>query len=292
MYDDPDFDEFSLYDLQHEDDPVLLLDDAMLEGLALEGLDLDGYGMEPPELMLDVPYVPSDEKVVDALLDLAGVTSRDLLYDLGCGDGRIVVAAAMQRSARAVGIDLDPARIADAMEYAGNCRVERWVDFREGDLLEADFSNATVVTLYLLDSINLELRPRLQQELQPGTRIVSHAFDMGDWKPDEHVRLGGINLYKWIVPARLAGRWQWHSACGKAFAIELKQKHQKLSGTAQIDGQPAQLQRALLQGDLVELQISAPDTGKPYRFTIRYRDGELQPLDPAVQPAAATRITG
>lgn len=291
MYNDPDFDEFSLYDLQHEDDPMMLLDDAMLEGLMLDGLDYDGYGMEPPELMLDVPYVPSDEKIVDALLDLAGVTSRDLLYDLGCGDGRIVVAAAMQRSARAVGIDLDPARIADAMEYAGNCQVERWVDFREGDLLEADFSNATVVTLYLLDSVNLELRPRLQQELQPGTRIVSHAFDMGDWKPDEHVRLASINLYKWIVPARLAGQWQWHSACGKEFVVDLKQKHQKLSGTARIDGQPARLQRALLQGDLVELQISSAEHNTPYTFTMRYRDGLLQPQDPAMQPAAAQPVT-
>lgn len=276
MYDDPDFDEFSLYDLQHEDDPVLLLDDAMLEGLALEGLDLDGYGMEPPELMLDVPYVPSDEKVVDALLDLAGVTSRDLLYDLGCGDGRIVVAAAMQRSARAVGIDLDPARIADAMEYAGNCRVERWVDFREGDLLEADFSNATVVTLYLLDSINLELRPRLQQELQPGTRIVSHAFDMGDWQPDDWLKLSDANLYMWIVPARVAGAWEWEGPDGTPYRVELRQKHQEVRGRAWRNGKRVQLESADLKGSRLDLTLGKARSRTLETFTLTFADGELQ----------------
>src|SRR5690606_9512867 len=128
---------------------------------------------------------------------LAGVGRRDVLYDLGCGDGRIVVAAARHFGTRGVGIEIDPARIADAMEYAGDVGVEYLVDFVEDNIFTADIAEATVVTLYLLDTVNLKLRPRLLHELRPGTRIVSHAFDMGDWLPDEHLELGGINLYKW-----------------------------------------------------------------------------------------------
>lgn len=286
MYDDYDYDEYSMDELNFGEDPSM---DYLLEDALLEGLHLDEYSIDEPDIMLDVPYVPTDEKIVDALLDLAGVTSRDILYDLGCGDGRIVVAAAMQRNARGIGIDLDPMRIAEAMEYAGNSRVEHMVDFFEADLLEADFREATVVTLYLLDIINLELRPRLQQELRPGTRIVSHAFDMGDWKPDERVNCGGINLYKWIVPAQLAGHWHWQDSTGRSFNLQLKQKHQKLSGQALVDGQPARLVSALLQGDLAEFRIQQEGSSQLLNFIMRYKDGQLVPEDNELQPEPATR---
>ena len=287
MYDDHDFDEYSMHELDFSEDPNrdYLLDDAMLEGLSL-----DEYSIDEPEIMLDVPYVPTDEKIVDALLDPAQVTSKDILYDLGCGDGRIVVAAAMQRNARGIGIDLDPMRIAEAMEYAGNSRVEHMVDFFEGDLLEANFKEATVVTLYLLDIINLELRPRLQQELRPGTRIVSHAFDMADWKPDERVNCGGVNLYKWIVPAQIAGSWQWQATDGKNFSIQLKQKHQKLSGQAQVNGEPAKLISALLQGALVEFRIQETDASEAYNFVMRYDNDQLLPVDSELQTEPAQRL--
>ena len=286
MYDDYDYDEYSMDELNFGDDPSM---DYLLEDALLEGLQLDEYSIDEPDIMLDVPYVPTDEKIVNALLDLADVTSRDILYDLGCGDGRIVVAAAMQRNTRGIGIDLDPMRIAEAMEYAGNSRVEHMVDFFEGDLLEADFREATVVTLYLLDIINLQLRPRLQQELKPGTRIVSHAFDMGDWQPDERASCGGVNLFKWIVPAQIAGSWQWQDAEGRHFTLQLKQKHQKLSGTAQVDGQPAKLISALLQGDLAEFRILLVDGKQPLNFVMRYKDGQLVPQDSELQPEPASR---
>lgn len=287
MYDDHDFDDYSMHELDFSEDPT---QDYLLEDALLEGLSLDEYSIDEPDIMLDVPYVPTDEKIVDALLDLAQVTSKDIVYDLGCGDGRIVVAAAMQRNARGIGIDLDPMRIAEAMEYAGNSRVEHMVDFFEGDLLEADFREATVVTLYLLDIINLELRPRLQQELRPGTRIVSHAFDMSDWKPDERVNCGGINLYKWIVPAQIAGTWQWQTTDGKQFSMQLKQKHQKLSGQVHIDGEPAKLVSALLQGALAEFRIQAGDAAEPASFVMRYENGQLLPVDNELQTEPAVRV--
>jgi len=133
----------------------------------------------------DVPYVPTTEPAVTAMLKLAGVTKADVVYDLGCGDGRIVIAAAKTFGARAVGIDINPVRIGEAKENAKKAGVEKLVRFEENDLFEADIHEATVVTLFLLPHINLKLRPKLLQDLKPGTRVVSNTFDMGDWKPDK-----------------------------------------------------------------------------------------------------------
>lgn len=237
--------------------------------------ELTDYALDEPYLLLDIPFVPSDEKIIQAMLDLAALERRDLLYDLGCGDGRIVVAAARQKGARAIGIDLDPLRIAEAMEYAGNVRVEHLVDFLEGDLLEADFSAATVVCLYLLDSINLQLRPRLQQELRPGSRIISHTFGMGDWEPDAHVRIDGNNVYKWIVPARVAGNWQWEDEHGRAYQLELEQKHQMLGGRIRIDGHETTLVESRIDGDLLELRWRPSETGALSCLRMRHEDGRL-----------------
>jgi SAM-dependent methyltransferase len=159
-----------------------------------------------PSRPLDVPYVATDERVVKAALELAGVTKDDVVMDLGCGDGRIVIAAA-QRGARGIGIDLDPQRILEANANARAAGVESLVRFVEGDIFDADISGATVVFLYLLPEINLELRPKLLRELKPGTRVVSHNFDMGDWEPDRTVRVplrpNRIPiLYLWTIPAR------------------------------------------------------------------------------------------
>ncbi len=253
-------------------------------------LAFDDYGIEEPEVFLDVPYVPTDEKVVQAMLDLAEVTSKDVLYDLGCGDGRIVVAAAMDRNARGIGIDLDPMRIADAMEYAGNTGVEHIVDFLEGDLLEEDFSQATVVTLYLLDLVNVELRPRLLNELCPGTRIVSHAFDMGDWRPDERKSFSGINLFKWFVPAKVSGSWQWQATSGETYKVELQQKYQRLKGKAWVNGKKAQLSSALLRGDLLELQIQTNTDSQPISFVMRCEAEQLVAADGNLQATPAIRL--
>jgi len=150
---------------------------------------------------LDVPYVPTDQSVVDAMLDLAGLKSGDRHFDLGCGDGRIVITAA-KRGAIATGIDLDPKRIQEANENAKKERVTDKVTFIEGDLFDFDFSKADVLTLYLLPSVNLKLRPKILNEMKPGTKVVSHAFDMGDWKPEKEIEVDGHTLFLWTVPAR------------------------------------------------------------------------------------------
>ncbi len=157
---------------------------------------------QPPVHAPDVPYVPTDPDVVDGMLRLAGVTSADTVYDLGCGDGRIVVRAAKQYRAHAVGVDINPERIREARANAQRNGVESLVRFEENDLFRADIHDATVVTLYLLPNVNLKLRPKLLSDLKPGTRIVSHSFDMGDWKPLKQENVDGALLYLWVVPER------------------------------------------------------------------------------------------
>ncbi|NEU08032.1 class I SAM-dependent methyltransferase [Flavihumibacter sp. R14] len=155
------------------------------------------------DVKLDVPYVPTRPEVVAAMLKLANVTSKDVVYDLGCGDGRIVITAAKEYGARGKGIDINPERITEAKANAQKAGVTDKVQFAVGDLFKSDFSPASVVTLYLLPAINLKLRPQLLEQLKPGTRIVSHAFDMGDWKPEKTVEVdGGATIYLWTVPAK------------------------------------------------------------------------------------------
>jgi tRNA G37 N-methylase Trm5 len=151
----------------------------------------------------DVIFVPTPQEVVDAMLKLANVHAGDVLYDLGSGDGRIPVTAAKQYGIRAYGIDVDPQRIQEANENAKKSGVTHLVQFRREDLFKADFKDATVVTLYLLPDLNVKLRPRLLAELKPGTRIVSHQFDMGTWKPDKKVELSSSRtIYLWTIPPR------------------------------------------------------------------------------------------
>jgi len=148
---------------------------------------------------LDVPYVPTPQSVVKGMLELAKVHKGDFVIDLGCGDGRIVVAAARDFGARARGYDLNPERIKEAKENAAKDHVEDRAEFIEKNLFEADISKATVVTLYLLPSVNEKLMPRLQGELKPGTRIVSHSFRMGNWEPDETREVEGRKIYLWVI---------------------------------------------------------------------------------------------
>jgi ribosomal protein L11 methylase PrmA len=138
--------------------------------------------------------------VVNEVLRLANVQSDDVIYDLGSGDGRIVISTAQQYGTRGIGIDIDPQRIQEANENAQKAEVSDRVQFLQQDLFEADFRNATVVTLYLLPELNVKLRPKLLRELKPGTRIVSHAFDMGEWEADETVEVDGKTVYYWVVP--------------------------------------------------------------------------------------------
>jgi SAM-dependent methyltransferase len=153
---------------------------------------------------LDVHFVPTPHEVVDAMLKMAKVTKDDVVYDLGCGDGRIVIAAAKQYGARGVGIDLDPDRIKEARENAEKAGVTDKVKFIEGDLFQQDLSDASVVTLYLLSELNMRLRPKLFKELRPGSRVVSHSFSMGDWQPKEQAEINNNRIYFWVIPEKSA----------------------------------------------------------------------------------------
>ena len=171
----------------------------------LMGVIGDCTAAEPsrPERKLDVWYVPTTNEVVDRMLDVAKVGPLDVVYDLGCGDGRIVIAAAKKYGTRGVGVDLDPARIREARANAKKAGVENLVTFKVADLFKTDLREATVVTLYLLPELNRRLKPKLFAELKPGARVVSHDFDMGrEWPPDQYIKLGTDGIYLWNMPAQ------------------------------------------------------------------------------------------
>jgi ubiquinone/menaquinone biosynthesis C-methylase UbiE len=172
-------------------------------GLAgCESIGAQGLKIEPPAPHRDpdVPYVPTRQEVVEAMLKMAGVKAADVVYDLGCGDGRIVIAAAQRFGARGVGIDINPTRISEARYNARRAGVEKQVEFQVGDLFEADIREATVVTLYLLPDVNLRLKPKLQRDLRPGTRIVSHDFSMGpDWPAERTEKIGNSTVFFWTI---------------------------------------------------------------------------------------------
>ncbi|HKO96465.1 MAG TPA: class I SAM-dependent methyltransferase [Pyrinomonadaceae bacterium] len=155
------------------------------------------YAQEPAK---DVPYVPTPQVVVDKMLEVAAVTKGDVVYDLGSGDGRIVITAAKKYGVRGVGVDIDPERVQEANANAVLAGVADRVKFLEQDLFKTDLKEASVVTLYLLPEVNLRLRPKLWKELKPGTRVVSHAFNMGDWKPDQTLQVEGRTIYYWVIP--------------------------------------------------------------------------------------------
>lgn len=168
----------------------------------------------------DVIYVPTPPEVVDAMLKVANVRRGDVLYDLGSGDGRIPIAAAQKYNVtRATGIEINPERISEAQQNLQTAGVGDRVRFRNEDLFEADFSDATVITLYLLPALNVKLLPKLLRELKPGTRIVSHAFAMGDWKPEQTLEIGGRSVYFWTIPAKGTPAYAAASAAAGAGGI-------------------------------------------------------------------------
>jgi SAM-dependent methyltransferase len=154
------------------------------------------------QLALDVPYVPTPMPVVQKMLEMAELRSGEMMYDLGCGDGRIVVTAAKERGARGVGIDLNPVRINEARANARRAKVDDRARFMVGDLFAADFSSADVVTLYLLPEVNRRLRPQLWRQLKVGARVVSHSFDMGDWAPERSERVENATIHRWTITAQ------------------------------------------------------------------------------------------
>ena len=238
---------------------------------------LQPVSIQAQEVNLDVPFVPTPYEVVDEMLRLAELKKGDILYDLGCGDGRIVIEAAKRAGIRAVGIDIDPERIRESEENAIKAGVQKMVEFRCQNIFEADFSDATVVTMYLLPDVNIRLRPTILRKLRPGTRIVSHSFDMDEWEPEKHTYVAASlyphSVYLWIVPANISGIWEWKMNLKQkktGCRLEIEQHFQKYSGQLILGDEKIPLPEGKVNGDLIDLVVtpaSLKDT--TLRFTGR-----------------------
>lgn len=222
----------------------------------------------PPVLAVekDVPYVPTPEPVVQTMLQLANVGAKDLLYDLGSGDGRIVITAAKERGARGIGVDIDPDRIAESRSNAKRMNVEKQVQFIEGDLFKVDLHPATAVTLYLLPAVNMKLRPKLLDELRPGTPVVSHQFDMGDWKPEKTVTVGTATVHLWHVPARVAGTWRYRATAANGqeeqHLLQLTQHIDTVQGSVTVNDKTYPIENGRVRGQRLTFTVKRPDAGK------------------------------
>lgn len=205
----------------------------------------------------DVVWVPTNDGLVTRMLDMAKVTSSDLVYDLGAGDGKIAIAAARNFGAKAVGVEYNPemATLAQCLVRAEG--LTQQVKIIQGDIFETNFSDATVVTLYLLPELNLKLRPTIL-EMKPGTRVVSHSFLMGDWQPDQSSVSEDGAAYLWLVPAKVGGKWTFKQQNGKdTFSVQLKQNFQKLDGTAGSRG--VEIDQGEIKGTQLSLMFSDGD---------------------------------
>jgi SAM-dependent methyltransferase len=236
---------------RHALPPAVVFTLALAAPGGLAGQETPAPGRTP-----DVHFVPTDTTKVREMLTAARVDSQDLVYDLGCGDGRIVISAVKAYGARGVCVDIDPARIRQSKSNADTAGVRSRIEFVEGDLFKQDLTRATVVTLYLLPVLNQRLRPKLFQELRPGTRVVSNAFDMGDWMPDRTLDIktfSGMQTYAflWIIPADVSGEWRLDSegGPGRRYTLDIRQKYQVVSGTAASGGKKVPLANFSVKGD-------------------------------------------
>ncbi|MCC6947916.1 MAG: class I SAM-dependent methyltransferase [Bradyrhizobiaceae bacterium] len=227
-------------------------------------------GREP--VKLDVPFVPTPESVVQRMLELGNVKSGDYVIDLGSGDGRIAIAAA-KRGARALGVDIDPRRIEEANANAAKAGVTDRVTFRRENLFETPIKDANVITMYLLTSVNHQLRPRLLEELRPGTRIVSHAFSMGEWEPDVHEKVDNRDVYLWIIPAKVGGRWTLKDG-EQAIALDVEQEFQAIEGKATVNGRTVPITNGKLNGD--EIVFTLEIAGKPETYQGKVSGGKIE----------------
>jgi len=255
--------------------------------LVLSACTFEGGGIAPfdpapaavAEADLEVPYVQTPRPVVDAMLDLARVGPEDYLIDLGSGDGRIAIMAA-QRGARALGVDIDPDRVAEASLAAGVAGIETRARFRRQDLFDTPLREASVVTMYLLPAINLRLRPRLLTELRPGSRIVSHNFTLGDWAPDESREIGVSHIFLWVVPAVVEGRWALEGVSGADGMLELEQMFQTVTGT--LAGRP--LRDVSLRGRQLRFTADLPGGARAFHALVEDREIVPDPTSPAGSP--------
>jgi hypothetical protein len=230
----------------------------------------------------DVPYVTTPMNVVEAMLDIAKVGPDDFLIDLGSGDGRIVITAAKKYGARGFGVDLDGALVSEARREAERQGVQGRAEFFARNIFVTDIDRATVLTSFLSPRVNMELRPRIFSELKSGTRVVSHEFDFGSWKPDAHVRVAVPNkrygppssdVYLWVVPANAAGRWQWRLPGEAPIDCEalLEQTFQVLRGSGRAAGRAARIENPRLLGEDISFVFVSDANGREVRFELRGR---------------------
>lgn len=232
--------------------------------------------------LADVPYVPTPPAVVDVMLGLAGVGPADYVIDLGSGDGRIVIAAAKQCGARGMGVEIDGNLVGAARREAQREGVAGRVEFREQNLFITEIGQATVVTMYLYPRLMLQLRPRLFAELKPGTRVVSHDFDMERWLPEARVTVPvpdkpygspSSEVFFWIMPANAAGTWRWRSADDAAAENELtvSQTYQMLEGRGVAGGRTVRVESGRVRGDEIRLMLTAEIDGRAVRQALNGR---------------------
>lgn len=243
--------------------PTINLGFALGVALAIAGA-VYAQAPQPQGVKRDVIYVPTPVEVVDRMLTMAAVQKGEFLIDLGSGDGRIPITAAKKYGVRALGVDIDPERIAESRVNAKREGVDGMVEFRMENLFQTDLSHADVLSMYLLREINYKLRPRILDTMRPGARVVSHAFDMGEWVPEEEDRVGPRRVYLWIVPAKVAGRWELQAG-ERTIALELDQEFQRFGGTAMVNGTPVRLRDTHLHG--ASLRFTFDVDGAAHTFT-------------------------
>jgi len=246
-------------------------------------------------IQLDVPYEPSSGEIVGTMLEIAEVGKDDLVYDLGCGDGRIVIAAAQKAGARGVGVDLDPKRIKESQENARKANVTDRVQFFQQDLFQTEIGNATVVMLYLWPEVNLKLRPKLFRELKPGTRVVSHSHDMGSWEPDQTMTASeGHRVRSWVIPANVTGTWEWSMPGEKErYVLKLSQQFQKVSGTFQSGPDEIPVINFELRGDRLQFTVERFLNGQiqTLRFAGYVQDHIMEGTEETMPPGAPGKRT-
>jgi precorrin-6B methylase 2 len=244
-----------------------------------EEMSFDEVLAEEGSKRLDVPFVPTPMEVVDKMLEFADPQEGEYLIDLGSGDGRIPVEAAKKYKVRALGVDLDPKRVQEGIERAKRERVTESVEFKEQDLFDTDISEADILTMYLLQSVNERLRPRILKEMRPGARVVSHAFTMGPWEPLKEESVDGSMVYMWIVPARADGKWVLANG-SKEFELAIRDETDEvpeLDITAEANGKPLSVDEIEVHGEVLRFQVELE--GETHKFETRVEDGELVDIE-------------
>jgi hypothetical protein len=260
---------------------IMKLSRILLSAMLISGMNL-AYSTTPAapnytpvqgQAGKDVIWIPTPEVLIDKMLTAAKVTDKDKVFDLGAGDGIIAITAARKFGAQAVGIEFNPDMAQFARRKVAEAGMTDKVKIITGDIFQEDFSSATVVTLYLMPHLNMKLRPTLLK-MKPGTRVVSHAFTMGDWEPDETMSSGYAQGYFWVVPAQIEGSWVMNGLDGGPIRVNLSQSFQNIGGTLTRGGQTFAMLGAKLRGDEVKFQFITPDR-KVHAFSGRVEGGRL-----------------